>query len=298
MSKLLLLFLSPVACQGQPGRATVTYRATTPGVADQRSFFAIPDTGRCDFMKWKLTLHSDAAGNRPASFTLWREYGYYFDNRTDRSMGETTLQGNWDSVYLQTVSRSGVVYRLWHEKDSILLWRLNDNLLHLVGTDLQLLAGSAAQSFTLSRMPLLPATIATAAWQTADAGLLPGKDTIEFQGRTPCQELMADQRIAASADCFKLKWKILLFRDPQSGKPAGFSMRRVMSQANDLTGSWSLLRGTASDQNALVVKLVSPALAVPSYGQLGDGQVLFLLDQEGHLLPGNSEFSYTLNRIR
>jgi hypothetical protein len=105
-----------------------------------------------------------------------------------------------------------------------------------------------------------------------------------------------------AADCFKLKWLLELRRDPQTGVATTYKLRGTLYR-NDSTetehpreGKWKIIKGTRSDPNAIVYQLDAFGSDGPIHLLKADDGILFFLDNNGRVLVGDKDFSYTLNR--
>lgn len=118
-----------------------------------------------------------------------------------------------------------------------------------------------------------------------------------FEGRTPCQELARQLNVVTSAECNKIKWRLILFQDPATHAPTSYRLEGFVYRKPPRTGKWRILKGTTTDPQAIVYQL-DPEIAGGFQSFLkGDDNILFFLDKERNLLVGNEDFSYTLNRI-
>jgi hypothetical protein len=299
---LIGLFPAAIACRGN--RATfdpttaIVFEGTSPGVTAERAFLKIPLNERCDFIRWKLTLVQEAATKAPTTFTLWREYGFYVDNRTDKSMGQVTIEGKWEVAKVPNLKAGSIVYRLHANASSISLLRLDDNLLHLLNSDQGLMIGNGGQSFTLSRTSNVIPPMSIYQTLQASASLTSGiQDTLlSFVGRSPCAAIAKESGLPVDPACFKLKWSLKLYQDPVTFKPTKYQLNRIVNRRNIIEGSWTIVKGTAADPNALVYLLDPGKPGYTLYFMKGDDNVLFFLDKQRNLLVGDSLFSYTLNR--
>jgi hypothetical protein len=103
-------------------------------------------------------------------------------------------------------------------------------------------------------------------------------------------------KIDVSGGCFKLKWRITLYQDPKTQAPTKYKMEDSLHRRKAREGTWSIIRGTETDPNAIVYRL-APTQAEGALLLLkGDENVLFFLNQHRKPLVGNAEFSYTLHR--
>ncbi|AXY73301.1 hypothetical protein D3H65_04595 [Paraflavitalea soli] len=301
---ILLIGLLPaaIACRGHKGAmdesAAMIYEGTSPGVTAERVFLKIPLNERCDFIRWKLTLLQDAATKAATTFILQREYGFYVDNRTDKSMGQATIEGAWEVAKVPNLKAGSIVYQLHANSSSICLLRLDDNLLHLLNSNKDLMIGNGGQSFTLSRTTNIIPPMSIYQSLQVSAHFISGiQDTmLTFVGRSPCKAIASDLGLPADPACFKLKWSLKLYQDPVTFKPTRYQLRRVVQGLDLIEGSWTIVKGTAADPNALVYLLDPGKPGYTLYLMKGDDNVLFFLDKQRNLLVGDSLFSYTLNR--
>ena len=297
-----------LAAHSFPGNRTVervavvgVFEGTSPGVTGARPFLKIPLTERCDFIKWKLTLVHDAQTKAPTTYKLEREYGFYVDNRTDKSMGKTTIEGRWEISKGLPAKPDALVYRLYSGEHAIDLLQLDDNLLHLLNSDKSLMIGNGGQSFTLSKTDkqIIPPMSVFQTLQ-ATASLTSGiKDSVlVYTGRTPCTAIAKELDLPPNAECFKLKWLLTLYQDPKTFKPTRYQLKRTFHRQSIIEGTWTVVKGTAADPQALVYLIDPGKPGHTFYLMKGDDNVLFFLDAQRNLLVGNELFSYTLDRRR
>jgi hypothetical protein len=117
-----------------------------------------------------------------------------------------------------------------------------------------------------------------------------------FEGRSPCQEIIRLLNGQAREACIKIKWQLLLYRDPVTHAPTRFALGGFLWRNPPKTGNWAIVKGTREDPQAIVYQL---ELDEP-HGRLSfmkaDDNILFFLGKDRELLVGNERFSYTLNR--
>lgn len=118
-----------------------------------------------------------------------------------------------------------------------------------------------------------------------------------FDGRTPCEEISRALRHAFPSDCFKLKWRIVLYQDPITKAPTHFTIASTFHRTENQKGKWTILSGTSRDAEDVVFRLTPAGDEASLYLLKGDDNVLFFLDNNKKLLVGNGDFSYTLNRV-
>lgn len=127
------------------------------------------------------------------------------------------------------------------------------------------------------------------------------KDTIppgsvllaNYEGRTPCNEMMLALDVGSRPECAKRKLWLVLYVDSITCKPSFYKAGGLGIRSGK--GKWSIEKGTPSNPQAVVYRL---DMGVVSWLLLkGDDQVLFVLDKQKNFLVGNAKYSYTLNRI-
>jgi len=276
------------------------FEGTSPCNVEASLFLQIPANAKCDEVKWKLTFNIDESSN-PTTFKLEREYGYYPDNFSTKSMGKIRIEGKWKILKGTKANQSANVYQLQSGNQYISFQLLDDNLLHLLNTDKSLAIGNDGHSFTLSKSPIIinqqisnnPSTQKTRSLPTGLKG-----DSIRFAGKTPCKELAGTLKISKTIDCFKLKWYLILKQDPEKNYPTTYELRRTGHRESVIKGKWIVSKGTKTNTEAIVYQLDPDHPDESIFLLKGDDNVLFFLDSNRNFLVGNSEFSYTLNRLR
>ena len=303
---LIIPVLLAVFCLGilsflKPEKQSVLgiFEGTSPCNADASEFLQIPANSKCDQVKWKLILNIDES-SKPATFILERDYGYYPDNVITKLMGKISIEGKWKIEKGTKVNPSAIVYQLQSGNHNISFQLLDGNLLHLLNDDKSLAVGNDGHSFTLSKSPIIVKNHTSYNPPTLAKSLATGfkGDSVRFVGKTPCKELAAKLNISSSIDCFKLKWDLILFQDPEKNYPTTYELRRTGHRESVIKGKWIVSKATKTNPDAIVYQL-DPDKPNESLLLLkGDDNVLFFLDANRNLLVGNGDFSYTLNRLR
>lgn len=256
------------------GRET-TYVGSTPAHRHVRYFLGLSLTDSIDFIRWKLTV-------REAAFTLHCEYGISKPNTNGFINDKTVdLSGKLKSENNR--------YYLPNGDKGLTLVEVNPNLLHIAGADNRLLVGNGGWSYTLNN----------ANAQATDQFTLVSKppvvkDSMEFEGRTPCQPLAEMLQLGKSPDCYKKKWFIVFYVDPASGRPAGYLTEGIPRFRETMKeGKWKIVQGK---NGRVIYQLQYPGKNTSVYLLVADENTLYFTDAEGKLLVGNEDFSYTLNR--
>ncbi|RXK61670.1 hypothetical protein ESA94_01240 [Lacibacter luteus] len=116
-----------------------------------------------------------------------------------------------------------------------------------------------------------------------------------FAGRTPCQEFLNEYNLGENAACAKRKMGVILYQDAVTLQPTVYETWGMGKWTGK--GNWNIVKGTASDPNAIVFQLQLDANTF-LFLLKGDENVLFILDKKKDFLVGNESHSYTLNRER
>jgi hypothetical protein len=125
-----------------------------------------------------------------------------------------------------------------------------------------------------------------------------GKDVYGiFEGRCACQELAAVLKREVSPECFKTKWSLVLYQNPDTQAPATYVLEGSFFRQAIRKGNWRIIKGTRTDPDDLVLALEADNQQT-IYLLKGDDNVLFFLDNDKNLLIGNDLFNYTLNRVQ
>lgn len=139
---LVILILSALAQAGPPRSVVGVFEGRTPCGATAVQFTGFPSEN-CEKIKWRITFFQDAAG-KPSTFAF--------------KGTRATRQGKWTIERGAAANRNAVVYRLQCDPPgpSLLLMKVDDNLLLVMDQDRNLLVGNASWSYTLSRTDHTP----------------------------------------------------------------------------------------------------------------------------------------------
>lgn len=272
----------------------ITFAASTPGHSLIKSMLSIPEDAKIDFMRWDLLLKKN--GGASGSFLLNISYGESKPNTLGfKEEQELALKGEYVVIH----KRNNEIYHLKNDNPavSIMLVKINENLFHILTPDSNLMAGNGGWSYTLNRNEPLE-NIPASAYRLADpsAFLNDTSRQLIFEGRSPCMDFAEQYNLDVYSPCIKLKWGLILYKDPLTLEPTTYRLRRVQRRPNDLEGKWTIRKGFGGDSNAIVYQL-DPDKPEKSISFLaGDENVLFFIDKDTHLYVGDSNFSYTLNR--
>jgi hypothetical protein len=117
-----------------------------------------------------------------------------------------------------------------------------------------------------------------------------------FEGRSPCRGISRHLRRVEDDGCLKAKWRLTLHHDPQTLAPTTYKVEGTLYWQGAREGTWTKLRGTKPDSNAILYRLEASQSEPPLLFLQGDKNVLFFVDENHNPLIGHDEFSYTLNR--
>jgi hypothetical protein len=156
----LLFFIVTNSCSQKNNResssAPGVFVASTPCSKGTRPLPGIPASAGCELIKWKLTLYQDESAKTPATYKLQCLFGLPQQGTTGFIGGGTKveMEGKWTISKGIASDPHAIVYRLTDNKTNktISFLKLNDDLLHLLASDQQLMIGTAAWSYTLNRI--------------------------------------------------------------------------------------------------------------------------------------------------
>ena len=117
-----------------------------------------------------------------------------------------------------------------------------------------------------------------------------------FDGRTPCQELAKQFNEPVTADCFKIKWRLKLYKNGADTTAGTYSLEGFKFRGdNILKGTWQIIKGSKAYPNAIVYQL-HHSIKSNLYFLKADDDVLFFLDNNKNIIVGDRHFSYALYR--
>jgi len=274
------------------------FTGTSPCADFVKPFLRIPSDVKCDRIKWQLSVSPDSR-----TYELTREYGFHVDNRTYRSHGSESMRGMLKPTKGRASDPEATVFQLSGDtSQSISFAVIDENVLHLLDTNQRLTIGDSGASYTINKLHASASKGRESLYQTGAFRENGATAKTSFSGRSPCQEIARELKHPVPADCFKLKWALELRRDPQTLVPTTYKLRGTLYR-KDATetehpreGKWKVIRGTKTYPNAVVYQLDAFGSDGPIYLLRADDGILFFLDNNGRVLVGDTDFSYTLNR--
>ena len=287
--------------------AAAVFVATTPCDDISKSLFHIPSTSQAQMMTWDLRLYHDPKTSAPATFNLVCTYGMPRQGTRGFMDGATTieLKGSWIIDKGTKENSKAVVCKLTADNSpiSLLFLRPNENILHLLDANKNLVVGNGAWSYTLnSTKPVDLSSNKINSQKIISENL--SYDSAVFDGRTPCYNPLLSLTGQQVARCQLIKCRIVLYRDVNTHEPTNFQLYTVYVGGGDTryptVGKWTVLQGTETDEKTVLYQL-QPKSEMPQSPltfMKGDDNILFLLDTEMNCMAGNDYCSFTFNRIR
>lgn len=154
-SIILFQFFLSAACLAQKNATKDVFVASTPCSEHTSPLPGMKLDGGCELMLWSLTFFHDETKQTPANFKLECAYGMSQQGTPGLKGGGTklTIEGNW-TILKEAQQGMGSIIELTDgkTKKTFSFLKLNDNLLHLLDADKHLMIGTAAWSYTLSRI--------------------------------------------------------------------------------------------------------------------------------------------------
>ncbi len=270
--KIVAILITLVLLTSCASSKETDYTASTPASQLVRTFLGISLTDSIDFIRWKLSM-SDI------KYTLECNYGIGKPNTNG------FLDGGKKVSFNGAVKRDKNIYVLQNGKQTLKFAALNNNLLHILNDDNTLMIGGGGWSYAINNTnPSLNDQLMLVASKTTI------KDSIAFQGRTPC----GVPGVPKSEQCYKLKWYLVLYGNPAKNEPLTY---RVLGTGYRLEGGRKGKWLINTDKNGKIIYdlLDENGKSLFHLLKLDDG-VLIFTDEKGNLLVGDHDFSYTLNR--
>lgn len=288
---LLVYVILAVRCSAGDNKPKIILIGSTPGDQPIKTMLTIPAETKVDFIRWNLVL---ADKN---DFVLDIVYGESKPNTLDfKSEGKRTIKGKYLIERNQDENRFKEIYQLKSNDlpEIISIVKINENLCHILTPKNQMMIGNGGWSYSLNRKtPVDPGEILFSSPKLNDKSL-----QLIFEGRTPCQEIATEHpEMNAGQSCFKIKWRLILNRDSITHEPTTCTIRNIVNnQPRDVRGNWTIIKGTATNTDAIIYRIQVDNLAEPVLFLLGDEEVLFFLDKDYNPLTGNRDFSFTMNK--
>lgn len=271
--------------------ADAVFVGRTPCGGEARHFLGIPSRARCEFIAWHLALSTDGTSR----VKLGVVYGVGVPNQPGFEGGGTAEQhaGGW-TVSNEAGAVPAGIYQLEVDGRRMDFRKLGENLLHPLNSRGTLMVGNSGWSYTLTAENPSTAGSRRLSLEPAPGGL-PALAGV-FEGRTPCAALASRLAIGPERGCARLKWRLTLHQDPVKRVPTRYVLEGTAFRQAARKGRWSVVR-SRSDPTRLIYRLDDDGSAAFLSFVRADENVLLFIDDDGDLLPGDSYFSYTLNRV-
>jgi hypothetical protein len=258
-------------------------------------------------MIWDLILYQDPETGAPTTYNLKSAYGLPLQGTNDLIDGGTPIsqEGTWTITTGAKIDPEAIVYQLsaGDAQTLVSFLKINDDLLHVLDSEKNLLVGNGAWSYTLNRTDNR-----TPAQANQQAGSMPDPSTRPpipptpagssvggvFEGRTPCHPIVLEfTKIEPYPGCMKVKWRLTLYQDQTTGAPSTYF---YLGTGSIREGTWTIVRGIDSDPDAVIYQLDLDNAQQPVSFLKADDNHLLMLDRALNLLVGDALFSYTLSR--
>jgi hypothetical protein len=294
-SIVVALVLLGAATQGQTAPPATKFVGTTPCSAALRAFVGgLAADAPCPAIVWQLDLGVPQQ-NTPG-WSLVATYAAPTATNLDATgLGpRVSVRGKLETT--------AATYRLISSTDqSIVFRRVSSTLIHPLDEQNRLMLGNAAFSYTLSRTDAAddPGQPSQAQEGSYTLSARETGDTVFgiFGGRTPCASLARSLRLTLTDGCQRVKWRITLLQKAGTAEPTTYKIEGSWHHTARV-GPWRVVRGTASDPDAVVYQLDGTATEGPMLLWKADDDVLLMLDEHRQPLVGTIDFSYTLNRAQ
>lgn len=288
---LMCLFLT-TSCYGSNTSSEIVLVGSTPGDEYIKSMLAISADTKIDFIRWNLKLDNKNAFFLDITYgeSQPNTLGFKGDGRKKIIIGTYLIIKNRKDNHFKEV------YQLKSDalSEKISLVKINENLFHILTPQNQLMIGNGGWSYSLNRKDSVDSgKILISSPKPEDKSL-----QLVFDGRTPCLEIAAAHpEMNASSSCFKLKWRLILNRDSVTFLPTTCAIRNIVdNQPRDVSGKWTIIKGTVTNPEAIIYKIQVDNLAEPILFLVGDENVLFFLHRNHKPFIGNENFSFAMNK--
>ncbi len=283
------------------------FAGVTPCSAQARPLPQIPPDADCEQMIWNIVFYHDPQTGTPTTYQLNSAYGLSKPNTNDLVGGGTpiVMEGAWTIATGTKSDTDATVYQINPDDPgtTVSFLKVDENLLHVLNKEKELLVGNGAWSYTLNRMDNqnpLHSDVSSDSFPEPPARPplppVPAGSTVfgVFDGRTPCHDLIVEaMQTAPFAGCLKIKLRLTLYQDNATNAPGGFLL---MGTSTYREGTWTILHGMDTNSDAVIYQLHLDDGQPPVSLLRVDENHLFLMDRAMNLMVGNQLFSYTLSR--
>jgi hypothetical protein len=130
--------------------STLLFVGSTPCNTLTRSQLEIPETTKCEFVKWELTINVSSA-----TFRIVALYGESKPNTNGFMGGGQMFEGQGKYLYQSAKDNpKNKLYYLYGEnfKSTIILREMDENILHFADANKKFLVGNGGWGYVLNRM--------------------------------------------------------------------------------------------------------------------------------------------------
>jgi hypothetical protein len=303
MRRFAITLLLVVAALSKPAAAIdIVFVGSTPCGETIRRLLDIPVAEKAELIEWELSLSEGPQRAKSGSYALRFKFGRTRPNQPglDADAPARERRGTWTSEEVTRGLPASTIVKL---DGGVSLLKISDTVLHLLDTDNTLMVGNGGWSYTLSRRDAVEKKV-DAVLAAADPGDPAG--TISratgpsvfgiFDGRTPCQGIARELGVAPRPGCWKAKWRLTLFQDPNTKQPTTYRLEGTLYRSQPREGSWRITRGSPELPDAEIYELATTSAESPAWLLKGDDRVLFFLGRDRRPLTGNATNAYTLDR--
>ena len=307
-ARLAVVVVAIVAASASGGASRVTsavaqeFAGSTPCGPEMRAFVGgLGAKAPCHAVTWKLTMDTPETGR--GAWRLSAVYGIPPASNPNAMVDgpRVAIDGTWTSD--ATAGPGGrTVYRLstGTPQRTLSFAKVADGLVHVLDSGGRLMLGTAGWSYTLNdatraERPGNPSLATDMSYSISQVSTGSAVFAV-FEGRTPCAGISRTIGLAENAGCLKVKWRVTLYQNPQSSAPAAYKIESTLHRQQPREGSWRVVRGVASDPNAVVYQLDRTATEGAILLLRADDNILYFLNPQKQALIGTVDFSYTLNR--
>ena len=284
--------------------AQVIFEATTPCDELSKSLLRIPESTKCEMMKWKLTLDKDSKTSTLTNYNLICTYGVGKQGTREFMEGAMTkeLEGKLTVAKGIAGNREAEVYQLQNDSSQLVLFflKVGENLLHLLDGNKHLMVGTGAWSYTLNRMT--PAVHSTDKLFLTTTSQISGDSAIAgiFSARTPCIDVLRHLNKISEPGCQIVKCQLRLYQDTMTHAPSTFLLYTIYVGKGDTrysnTGTWRIGKGIKNDPDVRTLQLDFDNAQTSMLFVIADENILFMLDEMQNLLVGGEYCGFTFNR--
>lgn len=286
---VVVLIFSFSGIKANTNKNNLVLIGSTPGDLMMKRVLNIPAQTPVDFIRWNLVLQNNQ------QFILDIHFGESQPNTTGFKNGgeKRTVAGSY------TVGGNKNFQQQYNLKSADLtgmlsMVKLTENVFHFLTPESGFMNGNGGWSYSLHRSPVM----ASDDILVHSSGKEDKSVQVIYDGRTPCREIAAEHpEMNVSAACFKLKWRLILNRDPVTFLPTTFMIRKVIDgKALNITGKWMVQKGSGTNAGQLIYTIEPDKPGESISFLVADQNVLFFLNKKNRPYTGNADFSFALNR--